>query len=51
MILLFGALVVGDAGLVEGVGGVGIVVLEEFVEKNVPDFGGYFSCFCLEEEV
>ena len=48
MILLFGAFVVGDAGLVEGVGGVGVVVLEEFVEEDVPDFGGYFSGFCLE---
>lgn len=48
VVLLFGALVVGYAGLVEGVGGVGVVVLEEFVEEDVPYFGGYFSCFSLE---
>jgi hypothetical protein len=48
VVLLFGALVVGYAGLVEGVGGVGVVVLEEFVEEDIPYFGGYFSCFSLE---
>lgn len=48
VILLFGVFVVGYTGLVECVGGVGIVVLEEFVEEDVPYFGGYFAGFGLE---
>ena len=49
MVLLFGGLVVVDAGCVEGAGGVGVVVLEEFVEEDVPYFGGDFTGLGLEQ--
>jgi len=49
VVLLFGGLVVVDAGCVEGAGGVGVVVLEEFVEEDVPYFGGDFTGLGLEQ--
>ena len=44
MVLLLGPLVVGLAGDVELFGGSGVVVLQDFVEEDVPDLCRLIVC-------